>query len=129
MTYDELQCFHYDFDLITLLLKATALTLIFFLLASKCNQVQYEENEPKSENEKSSGVPNPNRTIRLTEPNRTELQGLPNRTEPELEFLGSIPISILHASTDGHHPSTNRARCSVTTSIETYALPLDQATI
>ena len=52
-----------------------ALTLIFFLLASKCNQLQYEENEPKSENEKSSGVPKsepePNRTIRLTEPNRT----------------------------------------------------------
>ena len=35
---------------------------IDILLASKCNQVQYEENEPKSENEKSSGVPNPNRT-------------------------------------------------------------------
>jgi len=30
MTYDELQCFHYDFDLLTLLLKAMALTLIFF---------------------------------------------------------------------------------------------------
>jgi len=42
--------------------------------------VQYEENEPKSENEKSSGVPNPNRTIRLTEPNRTSRPTEPNQT-------------------------------------------------